>query len=181
MNHGIIHNRSQSLIDHAYNFAVKAHGDQKRKYTGEPYVNHCVEVAKIVQAAGGDVEMICAALLHDTIEDTPVTYDELIKECHGFYAGIADLVLWLSDVSKPSDGNRATRKALDRDHIAKAPVRAKTIKLADLISNSASIIEHDPKFAETYLREKRLLLDVLKDGDSGLWQRANAILIQHGY
>lgn len=181
MTHGIKHERSQALIDHAYRFAAAAHGDQKRKYTGEPYVNHCVEVAKIVQTAGGDVEMICAALLHDTIEDTPVTYDELVKECHGFYAGIADLVVWLSDVSRPGDGNRATRKALDRDHIAKAPARAKTIKLADLISNSASIVKYDPEFAKTYLAEKRLLLDVLKEGDCKLWGTANAILVQHGY
>lgn len=179
--HGIIHSRSQPLIDHAYRFAVSAHGNQKRKYTGEPYVSHCVEVAKIVQDVGGDVEMICAALLHDTIEDTPVTYDELVKECHGFYAGIADLVVWLSDVSRPEDGNRAARKALDRDHIAKAPSRAKTIKLADLISNSASIVKYDPEFAKVYLREKRLLLDVLKDGNATLWARANDILVAEGY
>lgn len=181
MNHGIICSRSQPLIDQAYRFAVNAHGDQKRKYTGEPYVNHCVEVAKIVQSAGGDIEMICAALLHDTIEDTPVTHEELVKECHGFYAGIADLVLWLSDVSKPEDGNRAVRKTIDRIRIGQAPARAKTIKLADLISNSASIINHDPKFAKTYLAEKRLLLNVLKEGDSTLWSRANDILLANGY
>ena len=181
MSHGIKHERSQALVDYAYNFAVKAHGDQVRKYTGEPYVNHCVEVAKIVQSVGGDIQMICAALLHDVIEDTPVTIEELNADCHGFRWGICDLVVWLTDVSKPEDGNRAARKALDRANIAAAPPQAKTIKLADLISNSASIVKHDPKFAKTYLREKRLLLEVLKDGDSTLWARANDILLENGY
>ena len=181
MSHGIKHERSQALVDYAYRFTVKAHGEQKRKYTGEPYVNHCVEVAKLVQSVGGDIQMICAALLHDVIEDTPVTIEELILDCHGFRWGICDLVLWLTDVSKPEDGNRAARKALDRDHIAAAPAPAKTIKLADLISNSKSIVEHDPKFAKTYLAEKRLLLNVLKDGDHSLWARADAILIESGY
>ena len=181
MDHGIKHERSQALVDHAYNFAVEAHGDQKRKYTGEPYVTHCVEVAKIVQEVGGDVEMICAALLHDVLEDTPVSYDELNAAKYGFNFGICQLVLWLTDVSRPEDGNRATRKTLDREHIAKAPARAKTIKLADLISNSSSIVQHDPKFAKTYLQEKRLLLDVLKDADKGLWDRANAILVGNWY
>jgi hypothetical protein len=75
-----------------------------------------------------------------------------------------------------ADGNRAVRKAIDREHLAKASPAAKTIKLADLISNSRSILQHDPKFAAVYLAEKRLLLEVLKDGDPTLWSQAYAIV-----
>jgi hypothetical protein len=85
-----------------------------------------------------------------------------------FGADIAALVGWLTDVSKPEDGNRAHRKAMDREHTAAAPAEAQTIKLADLISNSKSIMEHDPAFAKTYLEEKRLLLAVMTKGDRDL-------------
>jgi len=79
----------------------------------------------------------------------------------------------LTDVSKPEDGNRAVRKARDREHTAAAPAEAQTIKLADLISNSRSIMAHDPAFAKTYLEEKRLLLAVMTKGDPGLHSEAS--------
>jgi len=78
------------------------------------------------------------------------------------------LVGWLTDVSRPDHGNRAARKAVDRAHSAAAPAAAQTVKLADLISNTRSILEHDQKFAKTYLEEKRLLLEVMTKGDSTL-------------
>jgi hypothetical protein len=90
-----------------------------------------------------------------------------------FGADIAALVGWLTDVSQPQDGNRAVRKAMDREHTARAPAEAQTIKLADLISNSKSIMAHDPEFARTYLEEKRLLLAVMTRGDAGLHTEAS--------
>ena len=90
-----------------------------------------------------------------------------------FGIDIATLVGWLTDVSKPEDGNRAHRKAMDRAHTAEAPAEAQTIKLADLISNSRSIMAHDPAFARTYLEEKRLLLAVMTRGDAGLHAEAS--------
>ena len=174
MSHGIVFPRSQQLIDFAYEYAKEAHGEQKRKYTGEPYIEHPVEVAKLVMQANPDCEMVCAALLHDVIEDTDKTYEDIRDS--GFMFGVADLVLELTDISKPEDGNRAARKKLDREHLAKASERAKTIKLADLISNSKSISEHDPRFAEVYMHEKKMLLPHLKEGDAGLFKKAQAIL-----
>jgi hypothetical protein len=79
----------------------------------------------------------------------------------------------MTDISQPQDGNRATRKAIDREHTARAPAEAQTIKLADLISNSKSIMKHDPAFAKTYLEEKRLLLEVMTKGDKGLHELAS--------
>ncbi len=170
--HGIHSKRSQGLVDAAYLFANNAHGDQKRKYTGEPYITHPVAVAQLVANITDDCNLICAALLHDVIEDTDVTYDELMKLEHGFGFPIVDLVMDLTDVSHAGDGNRATRKKIDREHTEQAAVGAKTVKLADLIHNSVSILEHDKRFAKVYMEEKRLLLDVLTEGHPYLYEMA---------
>jgi len=76
--HGITHGRSQGLIDFAYRYAEEAHKGQVRKYTGEPYINHPVAVARIVAGVTDDCEMICAALLHDVIEDCGKTWQDLV-------------------------------------------------------------------------------------------------------
>jgi hypothetical protein len=68
------------------------------------------------------------------------------------------------------------RKAIDRDRLAKASGGGQSIKLADLISNSESIVRHDPNFAVTYLAEKAELLDVLVLGDTELMRRARGLL-----
>lgn len=161
------------LIKRALAFATKAHGDQKRKYHGEPYIVHPIEVMEIVKSVDHDDAMLAAALLHDVVEDTRVTIEELRKE---FGDDVAALVDDLTDVSKPEDGNRNARKTLDREHSAKSSARAQTIKLADLISNSADILVNDPKFAKTYLAEKALLLKVLTEGDAELHARAESFL-----
>lgn len=156
-----------NTVERAKVFATAAHAavGQTRKYTGEPYVVHPLEVAALVESVGGTEAMIAAALLHDVLEDTAVTVDVLEEQ---FGSEVADLVLWLTDVSKPEDGNRSTRKALDRQHSAAAPAAAQTVKVADLISNTRSIVAHDPGFAKVYIDEKRLLLDVLTGADPTL-------------
>jgi len=172
--HGIVHSKSQGLIDAAYRFAKEAHGTQVRKYTDEPYITHPVAVAKIVASVTGDCEMISAALLHDVIEDTSVGYNDIVNA--GFGKRIANYVLDLTDVSVPEDGNRAYRKKLDRLHLASVSSNAKTIKLADLIHNTSSILEHDRNFAKTYMAEKKLLLEVLREGDMALYEQASKIV-----
>jgi (p)ppGpp synthase/HD superfamily hydrolase len=119
---------------------------------------------------GSTPDMVAAAWLHDVVEDTGCTFTDVHM---AFGIDIATLVGWLTDVSRPEDGNRATRKAMDRAHTAEAPAEAQTIKLADLISNSRSIMQHDPEFAKVYLEEKRLLLEVLTKGDAGLHAEAS--------
>lgn len=155
------------LSERARVFATAAHAavGQLRKYTFEPYIVHPTEVAEIVESIGGTEDMIAAAFLHDVVEDTGVTQDVIQRE---FGQSVANLVYWLTDVSRPEHGNRAKRKALDRAHIAQAPAEAQTIKLADLASNTKSIMAHDPEFAKTYLEEKRLLLEVLTKGNPKL-------------
>ena len=158
------------LVTKAKVFATVAHRCQRRKYTNTPYIVHPCRVAKTVADAGGSDEMIAAAWLHDVVEDTTFTLDQVVES---FGAEVGALVEMLTDVSKPEDGNRAIRKELDRQHLAKASPEAQTIKLADLIDNTRSIVTHDPDFAKVYLAEKRRLLEVLKDGDNSLHVRAS--------
>ena len=154
-------------VEKARVFATAAHGAvaQLRKYTNEPYIVHPAEVASIVRSVPHTDAMLAAAWLHDVVEDTGVTLETVRTE---FGDEVAELVGWLTDVSRPDHGNRAARKAVDRAHSAAAPAAAQTVKLADLISNTRSILEHDQKFAKTYLEEKRLLLEVMTKGDSTL-------------
>jgi len=84
-----------------------------------------------------------------------VAFDTLAARCGG---DVAAGVRWLSDMET---GNRAERKRLSRERLAQAPGWVQTIKRADLVSNTSSIVLHDPNFARVYLREKRDLLDVL--------------------
>jgi|TARA_B100001094_G_scaffold326752_1_gene383533 (p)ppGpp synthase/HD superfamily hydrolase len=153
------------MLDEVLKFATMAHGDQKRKYTGEPYIVHPIAVSEIVKTVPHTDEMIAAALLHDVVEDTPFTIDDINDR---FGNKVAELVSWLTDVSRPEDGNRKTRKSLDREHIVEAPAEAQTIKLADLIHNTKSIEQHDPGFWKVYKQEKIALLDVLTKGDRSL-------------
>jgi (p)ppGpp synthase/HD superfamily hydrolase len=173
-----MHDPSESaLVARARAFATEAHAAQRRKYTDEPYIVHPEEVARIVADAGLPAEAIAAAWLHDVVEDCGVTGSELEA---AFGPEVARLVLEVSDVSRPEDGNRATRKALDRDHLARASAHGQSIKLADLISNTTSIVARDPHFAKVYLREKAELLRVLTRGDAGLHARASAQMPRSG-
>lgn len=160
-----------TIVERARVFATAAHAavGQLRKYTFEPYIVHPREVAQIVESAGGTPEMIAAAWLHDTVEDTGVTIETIREE---FGSEVAELVGWLTDVSRPEQGNRAVRKAIDRAHTAAAPGAAQTVKLADLISNTRSIMAHDAEFARVYLAEKRALLEVMTKADPTLMARA---------
>lgn len=160
----------QAAINRAIEFATKAHGQQVRKYTGEPYVNHCIEVATIVsQSKTATTAMIQAAILHDTVEDTPVTHSQLV---YTFGQTVATLVWYLTD---STEGNRAARHAASVARLrVMASDQAKTIKAADIISNTRSIVEHDMSFAVVYLREIRQKLDVIYDGcDPFIFETAN--------
>lgn len=164
-----------NLESRTKDFATAAHArvGQVRIYTGAPYIEHPAAVVEIVRSVPHDEAMLAAAWLHDTVEDTGVSIAEIVRE---FGADVAMLVESLTDVSSPSDGNRKARKAIDLRHTAGASARAKTIKLADLIDNSRSILDRDPGFARVYLEEKRLLLEVLREGDATLWARAAEIV-----
>jgi guanosine-3',5'-bis(diphosphate) 3'-pyrophosphohydrolase len=141
--------------------------------SGEDYITHLAAVASIVEAVEHTPEMLAAAWLHDVVEDTKTSIEDIRLL---FGAAIANFVDQLTDVSRSFDGNRARRKGLDRAHLANASQEAQTIKLADLIDNSRSIMANDPVFADVYLREKAELLEVMTGGNPQLRDRANLLI-----
>ena len=138
-------------------FAAKCHKGQVRKYTGKPYIVHPAAVAHTVKEFGGDDDMVCAAWLHDVVEDCGISLDTIADM---FGTRVADMVSDLSDISLPTDGNREARKEIDLKHTEMACPESKTIKLADLINNTTCITKHDKDFAIMYLKEKEKLLIV---------------------
>lgn len=173
-----------SIINSAMEFATLSHAGQKRKYSENNYIEHPEEVVSIlIQNGCTNDAMVSAAWLHDVCEDCGVTL-EVIREYFG--VEIEEMVAGLTDVSKPEDGNRKVRKSLDRLHTSKQSAEVKTIKLADLISNSRSIFRwayeenKDAKaFAKLYASEKEALLEVLKEGDSILYAEAERLLNEY--
>ena len=165
----------EDLIERARTYAIGAHAriNQLRKYTRQPYDVHLKAVAELVASVSDDEAMVAAAWLHDTVEDTPATFEDIERE---FGADVMQLVKELTDVSRPGDGNRAVRKAIDRQHTAGASPRAKTIKLADIIDNCEDICRHDAKFGRVYLGEAAALLEVLAEGDEKLYAQAAGLI-----
>lgn len=163
----------QALILAARAFAESAHSRQVRKYTGEPYFAHCEEVAALLEMHGERPEVVAAGYNHDTIEDCGVTRDQLAE---ALGEDVARLVVEVTDVSRPGDGNRRARKAIDLKHLSKASRDGKTVKLADICSNAPSIFRHDADFAKVYFREMQELLPHLRGGNPVLFAKAQELL-----
>ena len=129
------------LILKALAFAAHKHRDQRRKdVEASPYINHPIALADVLCNEGGitDENVLCAALLHDTVEDTETTPEELT---HVFGKTISDLVMELTD---DKDLPKAERKRLQIEHAAHASHQAKLVKLADKICNLRDIVSHPP-------------------------------------
>jgi (p)ppGpp synthase/HD superfamily hydrolase len=123
----------------AARMASQWHVTQRRKGdAGEPYVNHLIEVADLVATAGGHEDAICAALLHDAIEDAGITAAQIAGL---FGADVADMVCEVTDDKKLP---KAERKALQIVHAPHLSPGAKLIKLADKISNVRSVASSPP-------------------------------------
>lgn len=170
------------VLERAKNFAIKAHEsiNQRRKYTNEPYYVHCERVVKILSEVINDEEILAAAWMHDILEDVaphnPDYSEEKIRQLFG--DRICDLVVELTD-SKLEYGNRATRKAHDRERLRASSIEAKTVKLADLIDNFTDIQNNDPGFSVIFAHETDLLLPCLSSGNAILFSRLSALLIAY--
>ena len=157
-----------------FHFANVAHKGQLRKYTGEDYIVHPMAVLRMVEKHGGSEVQQAAALLHDVVEDTSYTLADINAN---FGHDVATMVKWLTDTSKPSDGNRAIRKEIDRKRLAEAPAEAQFVKLADMIDNSKTIFTLDKSFAPLFKKEMGLLVDSMtKVVGSSLWIEAKKVL-----
>ena len=147
----------------AARFAAEKHAHQKRKgATGEPYFNHLLEVAELVAASSDDVdvELVMAAFLHDTVEDTGTTPSELEKL---FGKEVADVV---AEVTDDKLLPKETRKQLQVANAHKKSQRAQTLKLADKISNLRAIVASPP--VGWNLERKREYFDWSRQVVSGL-------------
>ena len=129
------------LVIKAAHFAAHKHKEQRRKDAkASPYINHPIGLAEVLHTDGGvsDPVVIAAALLHDTIEDTETTYDELRG---AFGVEVADVVLELTDVKFLA---KESRKRLQIAKAARASDRARLVKLADKICNLRDILASPP-------------------------------------
>ena len=158
-------------------FATAAHAavGQKRKYTGEDYITHPIGVVSTLMKHVPDLtdEMIAAAYLHDVLEDTQVTA-AVIMDIFG--PEITEYVVGLTDISVPSDGNRAARKAIDLAHLSRGSAEVHTIKCADIIHNTSNIVEFGKGFAVVYLYEVKELLRVLNKADKSIHAAASDLV-----
>ena len=154
----------------AYHFAAARHVHQRRKgEAAEPYMNHLTEVAELVAVAtrGSDPEVIVAAVLHDTVEDTETTLDDLRAE---FGERVAGLV---AEVTDDKSLPKQTRKDLQIAHAGHASRGAQIIKLADKTSNLRALATSPPKdwgderIAE-YVDWAGRVVDACRGADRGL-------------
>ena len=169
----------EKIISSVKELAIRAHGDQKRKYSGDPYVTHTFRVSDIVKNYGGDDAQIIAAILHDVLEDTPMTENELWVELLDIIGtqmanDVIKLVKELTDVYTTEsfpDFNRKARKEMESMRMGKISPRSQTIKYADLLDNGEDIMKNDPKFGKLYLKEKQRILKYMNKGNSELYQK----------
>lgn len=158
-----------NFIQISAQIAQALHSGQVRKWTNEPYFNHCKEVAEITEKMGGSPHAVAAAYLHDVIEDTPTTLAELWAEL--VYEGVevddADIIcayVWFMTDRYTKEAyphlNRRERKTLEAERIVSVCDNADKaiLKIADWESNSPSIKEHNPEFWLTCLREKSMYM-----------------------
>ena len=151
------------LLAKAWNFAAQKHAAQRRKGVAqEPYVNHLAEVAELVAVAtdGTDANLVAAAVLHDTIEDTETTAGELAQ---GFNEDICRLVLEVTD-----DKSLAYQVRKDRQVSTAATKsdRAKVLKLADKTANLRSLAKSPP--VDWDAAQRRQYLDWCNEVVAGL-------------
>jgi (p)ppGpp synthase/HD superfamily hydrolase len=150
-------------IELAKKIATIAHSGQFRKGTHDPYIFHPFAVADRVRARGGDDVAVAAAYLHDVIEDTPVTSDDLLSM--GVSKDIVDAVLELTDVFTHESFpllKRSIRKHLEAMRLSKVSDRAKLVKICDIEDNDETIELVGGGFAKVWRAEKAVLLQILQ-------------------
>lgn len=157
-----------SKIDLATELATKAHEGQVRKYVGEPYVQHPLRVAaRVSRVPHATEEMVAAAILHDTVEDTDLTLEEIERALGPVVARYVDGLTDKFDAESAPGMNRKARKQAEAERLAKEPREVQVIKLADIADN---LVGTDPadSFADVFLREKVTLMALIGHADGEL-------------
>jgi len=159
-------------------FVQEQHGEQKRKYTLEPYWTHPLEVANMVVKYDHTPLLWEIALGHDLLEDTECVesilnlalrdFDYSVIEAITIRRGIVDLTDIYTKEEWPTF-NRTQRKRSEAIRLGRIEPQHQSVKYADLIHNTQSIVECDPSFAKVYLQEKKQLLDRMRQGNIDLF------------
>ena len=161
---------SPGLLFDALAFAAHKHRAQRRKdKEASPYINHPIALADVLANEGGveDPVTLCAALLHDTIEDTKTTHQELRK---AFGKEIADVVM---EVTDDKSLRKYVRKRRQIEHAPHLSRRAKLVKLADKISNLRDVSQSPPvrwskERKRKYYEWAKQVIDGLRGAHPGL-------------
>jgi GTP pyrophosphokinase len=170
----------RDLLTRAYRTAEKSHAGQKR-HSGEPYVQHCLAVARILAEMGAPPPVVAAGLLHDTVEDTSVTLEQLRRDFGGEVANLVDGVTKLTELPRVSrrDGRkhdeRASRTELAKETLRKTflamgdDVRVVLIKLADRVHNMRTL-SYLPADRRQPIAEETLEIFAPLANRLGIWQ-----------
>lgn len=173
----------ECLEQKAYSFAENAHSaiNHRRKYTNEPYFTHCYRVASMVFSVKEELktpqETIAAAFLHDTVEDTDVSLEDIRSEFGSVVCYYVDC-LTERDKSEFPNWNRRLRKKFYAECLSSSPSDVQTIKCADIIDNVPSIVMFDPNFAKVYIEEKIEMLSGMDRSNESLRSKALDIIRQ---
>ncbi len=184
----------KELVQRAYRVAEEAHRDQKRN-SGEPYINHCLAVAQILTELHVPPEVLAAGLLHDTVEDTTVTLDDIRRDFGDVVTNLVDGVTKLTNLPRvsrddqhageagPSDGNESKGKSMPlgrRPDLASETlrktflamgddVRVVLIKLADRLHNMRTL-SHVPEAKRKRIAQQTLDIFAPLANRLGIWQ-----------
>jgi (p)ppGpp synthase/HD superfamily hydrolase len=128
-----------SRLERGFRWAAECHDGQRRRSSGTPYFEHLAAVALVLDRAGYPEDVVIAGVLHDLVEDTPATLEDVASR---FGAAVAEIVRYCSEEKTAADGKKRPWIDRKRDHIAaiaNAPAAARAVFLADKLHNLISI------------------------------------------
>ncbi|NLF02034.1 MAG: bifunctional (p)ppGpp synthetase/guanosine-3',5'-bis(diphosphate) 3'-pyrophosphohydrolase [Anaerolineales bacterium] len=175
MNHGSQNAEARARVERAYQLAAAAHGEQRRK-SGDPYIQHPLAVARLLAEIGMDVDTIVAGLLHDLVEDTDVSLDQLSQEFGPEVAALVDgvtklkIIDHLTQRSIEEERSEQEAESLRKMFIAMAEdTRVVMIKLADRLHNMSTLEALTTERQREYAREALEIFAPLANR-LGIWQ-----------
>lgn len=176
--------RESYIIEAVKAFAENAHAGQARKYADEPYVNHLFRVMEICRRYTSDLALLSAALLHDILEDTPVTREQLgeflfsvmDQEHAGRTLGMVEALTDVFVKENYPSMNRRNRRLREAERLSMVGAEAQTIKYADIIDNVADLGDPSNDFAPVFMRECKDMLREMNRGDQRLHRHAVEIV-----
>lgn len=167
---------AEQILKKIISFAGEAHKGQRRKYAPEDYIVHPVRVMELCKKYTGHLPTLAGAVLHDVLEDTDVTKEEIrsflttVMPAQDVEQTIS-IIIELTDIYVKDaypKWNRRKRKAAELDRLASTSPGSQTVKYADIFDNCDGIVSNDPDFAKVFLHECRTLLRKLDKGNPEL-------------